>query len=231
MKINRLDWDSNFFGLRIGWVEIQSEKDGFFLESQRNFLKMDYDLIYVFSNHGLNFGAHEAKLVDEKIVYTLSEDFCMEDCPNVILWETEKGVTDELLHLALVSGGHSRFKLDERFPVGSYERLYSRWIEQSVSHSIASEVFCYMIDNSPKGLVTLDVTEGCGTVGLVAIHEDFQRKGIGTAMMRHVIHYAHRNQCRKLSVATQLKNFSACKLYEKSGFELESVTDVWHWWM
>jgi len=231
MIVNRLDWDSKFFGLRIGRVEIQSEEENRSLASKKKMLKRNYDLIYVFSNHGLGSVDSEAKLVDEKIVYSLSGGFSIEDSPKVVLWDAEWGVTKDLLYLALISGVYSRFKLDERFPVGSYERLYSRWIEQSVNHSIATEVFCYVVDNTPRGLVTLNINDGKGTIGLVAIHEDFQHKGIGFNMMHHVISYTRQHQCKMLSVATQLKNISACRLYEKSGFVEESVTDVWHWWL
>ena len=140
-------------------------------------------------------------------------------------------MTDELLHLALLSGKYSRFKLDDGFPQGSYKRLYSRWIEQSVNHAISSEVFCYMIEDAPRGLVTFNNKNGIGTIGLVAIHEDFQHRGIGSSIMSHVIRYSREKEIEKLTVATQLDNIPACRLYEKSGFEVESVTDVWHWWL
>lgn len=231
MRVERLAWDSDFFGLRIGRAEIASEEDATRLESQVNSLKDSFDLIYVFVRHGLAFTANNAKLVDEKTVYSLKEFPRFEKNSNVMVWNKDREVTDDLLHLALVSGAFSRFRSDNRFPIGSYERLYSRWIEQSVHHAIATEVFCYMEDDVPRGMVTLNRMVDTGTIGLVAIHENYQHRGIGSVMMRHVIRYAQEHECSKLSVTTQLENVSACKLYEKVGFEVESVTDVWHWWL
>lgn len=231
MNVKGLDWDSDFFGIRIGRAEIASDEDATRLVSQVNSLKDSFDLIYVFARHGLAFTANKAKLVDEKTVYSLKEFPRFEKKSNVMVWDKDREVTDDLLHLALVSGTFSRFRSDNRFPVGSYERLYSRWIEQSVHHAIATEVFCYMADNAPRGMVTLNRKADTGTIGLVAIHENYQHRGIGSAMMRHVIRYAQEHECSKLSVTTQLENVSACKLYEKVGFEVESVTDVWHWWL
>jgi dTDP-4-amino-4,6-dideoxy-D-galactose acyltransferase len=170
-------------------------------------------------------------LVDKKVEYALSDTSQFEPNHNVTLWDNYRGVTDDLLHLALVSGQYSRFKLDENLPAGSYERLYSRWIEKSVNGTLSSEVFCYMVNEIPRGLVTLDIKNGVGTIGLVAIHEDFQHQGIGIAMMRHVIYHVKMKHCLKLSVATQFDNLPACRLYEKSGFVIESITDVWHWWL
>lgn len=231
MKVERLDWDSEFFGLRIGRAEVPSAEDVEVLASKKGTLESVFDLVYVFSKHGLRFPDVKAELMDEKVVYVLSKDVPSETSPNVVSWEPKNGTTDDLLHLALVSGKYSRFKLDETLPKGSYERLYARWIEQSVCHTMATEVFCYMLDNVPRGLVTLDLRCGKGSIGLVAIHEDYQHRGIGTAMMRHVVHYARQSDCKRLSVATQLNNVPACKLYEKNGFEIESVTDVRHWWL
>lgn len=231
MNIDRLDWDSNFFGLRIGRVAINTIEDNSLLASQESQTRKDYDLLYVFSNHGLTFSAPGARLMDEKVVYSLSTFSNTIIDKNIISWSENQGVPYELLHLALVSGKYSRFKLDDRLPNGSYERLYSRWIEQSVNHAIASDVFCYMIEGVPKGLVTLNHKNGIGDIGLVAVHEDNHCCGIGSALMRHVIHYSKENNIQKLSVVTQLANVPACRLYEKSGFIIESISDVWHWWL
>ena len=231
MNVERLSWDSDFFGLRIGRAFVGSIEDSCELAAQKDRLKADYDLVYVFGNQGVEFSCEDATLVDRKLVYTLSEcsDVSFDD--NVVLWDCDKPVTDALLHLALVSGKYSRFKLDNQFPSGSYERLYSRWIEQSVNHSMATKVFCYMSNAIPIGLVTLHNEDGIGTIGLVAIGERCQHQGVGTAMMRHVISYARKHHCKKLSVATQYDNTPACRLYEKVGFKVESMTNVWHWWL
>jgi len=231
MKVNKLDWDSDFFGLRIGKADIVSDDDGKILASQADSLREGYDLVYVFAHHGLEFAAPNAKLVDIKTVYSLRDFTDCEKNSKVMVWDGKSGVTDELFHLALVSGEFSRFKIDGHFPTGSFERLYSRWIEQSVNQTMASEVFCYMVEDLPRGLITLNRKGNEGTIGLVAIHESFQHRGIGSAMMRHVIWYAREHHCDRLSVATQRENVSACKFYEKAGFLVESETDVWHWWM
>lgn len=229
--IERLGWDSSFFGLRIGRAFVSSKEEVEALAAQINLVKENYDLVYVFASHGLTFAASNAKLVDQKVVYELPDLSGCAPNSNVILWDSGRGVSEDLLYLAIVSGKYSRYKLDKSFPMGSYERLYSRWIEQSVNHALATEVFCYMEDQTPRGLITLNIDNYAAIIGLVAIHEDYQHQGIGTAMMRHVVHYAQEHCCERLSVATQLDNIPACRLYEKSGFAVESITDVWHWWL
>ena len=230
-NVRPLEWDSNFFGLKVGRVDISASEDSISLASQKQVLKDQYDLIYVFGSQELFFEEADANLIDNKVVFALAELSGFNYHESVIDWPVENGLTDDVLLLALESGKYSRFKLDGKLPVGSYERLYTRWIEQSVNHSIASDVFCYMIEGKPRGLVTIDLNDGVGTIGLVAIHPDFQHQGIGTSILRHIIRFAHDKRCEKLYVATQLDNEPACHLYKKCGMVIDSITKVWHWWM
>lgn len=231
MNITKINWDSEFFGLRIGRVEVLTKEDCEVLTSQMSKLNIDYDLLYIFAVHGLDINIPGALLVDEKVVYKTENLMIGEFCPQVKLWDETIGVTNKLRHLALESGCYSRFKLDKGFPHGDYERLYSRWIEQSVNHNIASEVFCYMKDGIPRGLITLNRKKKEGVIGLMAVHEEYVHHGIGSEMMQHVFKYADENKIHRIVVATQLKNIPGCRFYEKNGFVVESITDVWHWWL
>lgn len=229
MEIVPLHWDSDFFGLRIAKVAIASEEDFVALSRQKEELRRHFDLIYVFSELELEMPFENASLVDRKAVYTLTAPKSFVVDSAIKRWESPIA-SDSLVSLALVSGKYSRFKLDKNFPAGSYERLYTRWIEQSVNKSMATDVFCYMLDDAPRGLVTLDLRGGHGVIGLVAVDEDYRHRGIGTALIRHAISYVHAFHGERLSVATQMDNEPACRLYSGCGFSLESVTKIWHWW-
>jgi len=230
-NVRPLEWDSDFFGFKIGRADISTDEAGLSLVDIKQNLQSRFELLYVFGNSDVSFHESNANLIDRKVVFSLDNPPCCETNENVMIWPTQFGLTEELLELALESGKYSRFRLDDRFPKGSYERLYTCWIEKSVNHSIATEVFCYMIEGKPRGLVTIDIKEGIGIIGLVAMHKSFQHRGIGTSLMRHVIHYAHEKQCEKLLVATQLDNEPACHLYKKCGMVIDSITKIWHWWL
>ena len=230
MEIVPLHWDSDFFGLRIAKAIVSSEKDVVALSRQEEYLQDHYDLICIFSLPGLEIPFEKARLVDRKAVFSLSAPEHFEANPAITRWDSPIA-SDDLISLALVSGKYSRFKLDERFPVGSYERLYSHWIAQSVNKTIATDVFCYMTDGRPLGLVTLDCRNGRNAIGLVAVDGDYQHHGIGTALVKHVVSFVYENQGERLTVTTQLDNKTACRLYLKCGFSLESVNNIWHWWL
>lgn len=230
MELIPLAWDSDFFRLRIAKAVVSSEEDVLSLSSQRRELRHSYDLIYVFSEQDIIIPFKRASLVDKKALFTLNEPTHFDTNPAIQQWNEVK-TSDGLVSLALVSGKYSRFKIDPLFPEGSYERLYTHWIEQSVNRTIATDVFCFIMDNCPRGLLTLNCAESRNVIGLVAVDENYQKKGIGTALVKYAISFVKERNGSSLSVATQKDNEAACRLYSKCGFSLESVTNVWHWWL
>lgn len=230
MEIVPLNWDSDFFGIRIAKATVTSKDDISALARMERKLRGVYDLIYVFSDIDEEIPFNGSFLVDKKAVFSMSVTQHWDTDSAIEKWESER-VSEELVSLALTSGEYSRFRIDSLLPVGSFERLYTRWIEQSVNKSIATEVFCYMLDNTPRGLLTLNRADDHSTIGLVAVDMDYQNKGIGTALVRYAISFVYEHNGKGLSVTTQLDNMPACLLYSKCGFTLESITKIWHWWL
>lgn len=229
--VEYLEWDSNFFDLRIGKTVVSSQLELNNLAKMQPRLSQGYDLIYVFAKKGLLAPDGSFSLVDQKTIFkTKIESVCGNINDNIIQFD-DKYVTEDLLKLALVSGEYSRFRLDKRLTGDAYERLYSCWIEQSVKHIIATEIFCYMIDGKPKGLLTLNRQGMKGIIGLVATDPISQGNGIGGALLQYVKNFCANNGVIELSVTTQLRNKAACHLYEKAGFIMESCTDIWHLWL
>ena len=142
MDIIPLDWDSDFFGLRIAKAVVSSEEDVVALSQRERVLRNHFDLIYIFSEPVIDILFDNVRLVDRKAIFSSNHLQENEDCPAIVQWKSPDA-TDSLVSLALVSGEYSRFKTDPRLPVGSYERLYTRWIEQSVNGAMATEVFCF----------------------------------------------------------------------------------------
>ena len=230
--ISTLDWDSSFFGIRIGKASISSQDELDRILSLKNDLREKYDLIYVLSEPGLSFPTCEVSFSDTRVVYSALLSVPVSKPSNLHIFEyTSQNVSNELQELALASGVYSRFRLDSKFPPQSYERLYSRWIDQSVKHIMATEVFCYMNDNKTLGFVTLHRKGDTGDIGLLATSKESRRSGIGSTLLKFVRDYAVAKGCASLSVATQERNTAACGLYEKAGFSIMSKTAIRHWWL
>ena len=120
MDIIPLDWDSDFFGLRIAKAVVSSEEDVVALSQRERVLRNHFDLIYIFSEPVIDILFDNVRLVDRKAIFSSNHLQENEDCPAIVQWKSPDA-TDSLVSLALVSGEYSRFKTDPRLPVGSYE--------------------------------------------------------------------------------------------------------------
>lgn len=231
MEIRALQWDSDFFGLRIGRADILSAEDALFLAAQHEELKQQFDLLYIFDSNNIGFTANGALLVDEKILY--SKPCEPRKQYNDISFFKQATPSDDLYRLALVSGGYSRFKLDERLPQGSYERLYTRWIENACpKEGTNKQILTYLDINSiAKGMITIDYQGELGHIGLVAVDTDCQHQGIGGKIMSTLDGYLFDLGVKTLEVPTQKANTDACRWYEKNGFTVQSRTQIYHWWL
>ncbi len=231
MNISTLDWDSRFFGLRIGRVELQTPADAEALQKRHTEMKQQYDLLYVFDAAKAGFSADGALLVDQKILYSKP---CKprQTFKDVSLYQDDKP-SDSLYHLALISGWYSRFKIDTRFPQGSYERLYRRWIENACPAPGTNKRIFIFSDTyrQTKGMLTIDFQDTLGHIGLVAVDTDAHHTGIGSKLMSTVENYLLEQGVKTIEVPTQKANINACRWYEKNGFKIQSKMPIYHWWL
>ena len=231
MEIRSLQWDSDFFGLRIGRVDLQTAEDAIELTKQQKNLKQQFDMLYIFDPNNVGFWADGARLMDEKILYSKPCE-PRKQFPEISFYKATLP-NEDLYRLALVSGGYSRFKLDERLPKGSYERLYNRWIENACPEEGTNKQILLFKDeqNVVRGMITIDYQGELGHIGLVAVDTDAQHQGIGGKIMSTLDGYLYQQGVKTLEVPTQKANTDACRWYEKNGFIIQSVTPIYHWWL
>ncbi len=223
--IKILDWDSNFFKLKVG-----STDKIFDIKKANNF-----DLIYCFSapedNQLNNFYTQiGGKLVDKKVVYTKK---CSEKhiiLPESIIEIYSENDNPTLNSLATQSGNHSRFKHDSLLPNNSYERLYHIWLKKSLSREIAHHVYSYRVNNEDAGFITLNIKNDIIDIGLIAVNEKFRGKGIGKKLMLCAEYIGQQNEIKQIKVATQKDNISACKFYEALKFKETNTVNIYHYW-
>ena len=229
--VNRLQWDSDFLGLRIGRSDIAFNERWNMLLQEASSLRMYYDLIYVFSEQELPTDANGVRLVDTKTIYAKSIDSSAIMFSAIERYQ-ESIPNADLYRLALLSGVYSRFRIDDSLPAKSYERMYRCWIERSVDGSMADIVLVHRTYSHIDGMITLKIEADVAHIGLVAVDEGVRGKGVGTMLIKAVEVYLQTNTTvRHLKVATQWANKPACYLYEKNGFVVEEKTNIYHWWL
>jgi putative acetyltransferase len=55
----------------------------------------------------------------------------------------------------------------------------------------------------------------------IAVHDDYQNVGIGTAMLKHLLDIARMKKLRKVWLLVDTDNDRAVHIYKKAGFEIE----------
>ncbi|WP_321413378.1 GNAT family N-acetyltransferase [uncultured Desulfobacter sp.] len=237
MNLLYLQWDSQFFGLKIGKIVCNNENYTNELNQLVNLAKrMDYSLVYVFSLEHILLNEkellkHNALLVDRKIVYQLKTNKKMVKNDDCIFDYSKKQISKDLLNLTYKSGQYSRFLLDKKLPENAFENLYKAWIEKSLSKEIADKVFVAQINHIVIGFATLKIKDGKGQIGLIAVSEQAQGQKIGSKLIDACILYLQEKSINKLIVHTQLANTQACGFYENYGFKKELITNIYHFWI
>jgi len=233
LTIKYLTWDSDFFKKKIGQISVDKS------DCIENILKIakneDYQLIYAFGKGDFfvdneilkQFNGH---LADRKVLYEKTIETIKNEAPFVSVYKNNELIPD-LEELAYISGEFSRFKLDKNFEENDFYRMYKVWIENSVKRLIADYVFIAAENNSIKGMVTLKSDKEKGHIGLIAVSPDTQGKGYGKALIAACENELLRKGICILEVPTQTDNIQACKFYEKSGFHVKSITNIYHFWL
>jgi ribosomal protein S18 acetylase RimI-like enzyme len=67
-----------------------------------------------------------------------------------------------------------------------------------------------------------DTVNGVGYIKRVIVHPDFRGRGLAKTLLEHIFTFAHNEQkLQSVDLHVWEKNFSAIKLYETLGFELQ----------
>ena len=221
-------WDSDFFERKVGVVENDGELTG--KELYEYLAISDYEIVYIFSSKALDVDYLD--LVERKL--TFSKDVSQVSNQNSSFIKTidsDSEMNDSLLDLVYLSGHLSRFKLDKRFPSGSFKKMYRLWIEKSMSREMAIEVLGYYIKNELVGFVTIgsNGSLGIATIGLVSVSPDHSGKGIGKSLMLAAERVAYSLGYKVMNVVTQGANIPAVNLYRSVGYRLEKETFLYHY--
>lgn len=226
MNIEKVEWDSDFFGYKVGKINVKDE-----LNYNIDLINFeDYKLVYLFSKFKLqNF---DSILLDEKVILNLNLiDQIIENDNNIVSEFKDFSKFPQLLDLAFQSGVYSRFKKDINFVNNEFERLYIKWITNSVVDKKSLVVFIYELDDKILGFVTVDKkSDTHASIGLIAVELNSRGQGIGVKLLNQVKRYLLNNGFQKLSLVTQGDNIPALKLYQKAGFYIEESSFTYHIW-
>lgn len=226
MEIKTLDWDSNFFGFKVGEISdlssapiVVEDKDIKFVQT-----KLEEDI-------ELNITSFDKKYQEGKVVFAkaLQEPHTIQQ--EVKDYDNAPLPQEAFYEIAYESGKYSRYKQDAFFGEEKFRHLYELWVENSINKSFATKIFYILSEEGvPKGFVTLKVSQNEAYIGLIGILPQYQGEGLGSTLLKVCENYGIENGVKTLYIPTQLENIPACNFYKKMGYEKSETLYIKHYW-
>ena len=236
-----LDWDSRFFGRTIARYRrpccAGAELEALAAECADRAIACVYlqihpadrDSVVSLARTGAIFA--DVRLTYDGAVTPLEETPLP---PGTIVRRATDADVPQLRTLAAASHRLTRFYADPHFSESRCDCLYETWIDNSVQ-GYADEVLVVdlRVDESMEiaGYVTCHrEAAGHGRIGLFAVAGHRKGRGIGSALLNAAFAWFQARGVASVSVATQLRNARAIRIYERAGLTLSEARVWFHYW-
>jgi dTDP-4-amino-4,6-dideoxy-D-galactose acyltransferase len=246
LQVEPLEWDTQHFGCKIGRLEVaKSEFDQLHSVLARA-REQGFQLLYVLAPTEPDIDqwilSHwGGRLVDRRVDYCFARLSSIPPRPTdagtdqapIRLIERREGLAEAgLIELAVIAGNHSRFFKDTKIEKSRAKRLFEVWIEKSATGSNGEKVWI-AIDKNDRlaGALTISLSAPNARIGLIAVYPEYQGLGIGKRLIAQSKQYAFENGVEEIKVATQEENNAANGLYLGTGFRVDSVRSIYHFWL
>jgi GNAT superfamily N-acetyltransferase len=224
-----LDWDTKFWGERIGRVRGASVAP---IEELDAWARANAVACLYFLADGRDpEAAHAAeesgfRLMDVRVeLERPAERGAL--APGVR--EARPDELDQLRAIASASHGVTRFYADPNFADERCDELYETWITTSFE-GWAAGVLVAEGEGGPVGYASCHLSGGVGSIGLIAVDADVRRGGIGVALSESAVAWCADRGAERMTVATQARNIPAMRTFARTGFLVTSIGFWFHKW-
>lgn len=231
-----LAWDSAFFGFGIGRFHdpARLSKDTRSLEdwARLNGVSVAYCLADALAEQPVASGGVPAfGCVDVR--HELGQDVVQKKYPEDPAAGIRLSRLEDIPALRSIAGkSHrdSRFYHDPHFPRERCHELYRVWIETSCRGK-ADAVWVAEAGGRVAGYISCHLeSEALGRIGLFAVDDAYQRRGIGSALIHRALRWFQQQERIRVEVVTQGRNIAAQRLYQACGFRTSKLALWYHVW-
>ena len=209
--IEYLEWDSKFFGKRVGVVRTDHP-----IESPKTLLSNDYGLVYVFSTVDQGEAWKKHLVEERKTLHTLTKPFTV-DKSNIRPLSAEH--LAELVELCLIAGHESRFKKDKKL-APYFTALYTKWADRCLEDMS----YGYFVNNKLVAFTSFHNNR----FDLMGVQPKHRGKGIARKLHNYSSNQLYLNGIPDLMVTTQGSNDIALKFFENVGYLPFSKEFIYH---
>lgn len=224
--LNRLDWDSEYWGIEI--FNVDENYNLSIPTSNKNKSKIyliqalipeeKIEVINLLEDSGFRFV--ESKINLKKILKKKTE-INTNDFKDIEIKDLENNKND----FYNLYGQYSRFGLFSKEKINDF---YYIWLINSIDGKMDDKCIGYYFENQLTGFITYKYKNDGLYIGLVGIFDEFQKKGISQKLLDYVNDQAINKGYNKIYVATQGKNYNAINAYIKNGFNIEDIKN-WYY--
>lgn len=230
-----LEWDSDFFGLRIGRVTASSLDSGTIDRVCAWAAQERIDCLYFLCPLADKASIHVAEhagffLTDIRVTFEAVLGGSARPDLNVTPRVRSQRPEDiaALKTLAGASHQQTRFFADPHFSRLLCGKLYEIWMEKSCASNTSHVLVAATPGGAVQGYITCDLHEDTpGSIGLVGVDAGARKMGLGRELVLASLHYFETRGCTRATVVTQGQNIEAQRLYQSCGFVIQSV-EAWH---
>lgn len=237
-----LEWDSTFFGVRIG----QILKNSLDTETVRQIDKWSknyrVDCLYLVTDaddsstirlaEDNGFHQVEIRILYESNLTGWDPDARQKSNQDVVIRNVRNTDIPQLQQIAKNSYQNSRWYFDPCFPEEKCQEFYQSWIKKSAEGG-ASFVLVADIDGEILGYISgnrqADHPEG--SFELTAVKETSRRSGIGHELFASSLDWYIQHSVNRVIVNTQGRNLGTQRMIMRFGFLPFKVHLFYHRWM
>jgi dTDP-4-amino-4,6-dideoxy-D-galactose acyltransferase len=211
-----LDWDSEWWGIRVGYGE---RVEGLGQWARENTIGLTCLLVDDPSEaqqaEALGFRFMDVRVTLERPTGACGASSRLAKVEDLVV----------LRQIARTSHRITRFYADPSLPDEKCDELYEEWIMRSFA-GWADIVLVEDRDGGPVGYVTVHLKGETSSIGLIAVAEEHRGKGVGQALVSSAVDWARSQKAASMSVVTQGRNIEAQRTFQRAGF-LTTKTQLW----
>lgn len=233
-----LEWDSQFFGVRIARLDQHTLSDAAWPAIAEWCNAQHIDCLYFLSNADDSESiraAEQAGFHCVDIRLTFADESARRQAASllqpegVVLRDFIEDDLPSLQAIARISYRDTRFYADPHFEEARCDALYETWIEKSC-HGRDDAVIVAEINRRPAGFITCSVHDGEGVIGLVGVAPTVRGRSVGRLLVEAAQGWFQSRDVARTLVVTQGRNIAAQRLYQRCGFLTHSAELWFHRW-
>jgi len=238
MVIEKLNWDTEFFGIKIGRLLVTDEKDFDPIEFVERARDEKYELVYIFkySNMFTLPKVLKANLDLVDIMLTMSKKFNKNEYKNIpynFRTSLSKQEIDECYYIAEKTAKVSRFYNDNKIGIEKTKALYRKWIDNALDSKFSDGIFLEKEMDKVVGihLLKTDKKNNLGYFTLSGVNPEYKRMGIGYKLwLQSFGYWGKESDISIIKSPFSFQNVESFNFHLKMGFQkTEEIKFIYHY--